>query len=64
MGVTLATLLQEPVTVRIVEPHRDPTGLADLLIRSLGLTGVLALVALLAGVVLAVVLFTIRSRSS
>jgi hypothetical protein len=60
----LTVLFQEPVTVRIVDPNRDPTGLADVLIRSLGLTGALALVALVAGVVMAAVLFVIRSRSS
>jgi hypothetical protein len=60
----LAGLLQAPITVRIVEPRTDPTGLADVLIRSLGLTGVLALIALVAGAVLAAVLFVIRSRST
>ncbi len=62
MGV--AALLQKPIIVRIVEPNSDPTGLADVLLRSLGLTGVLALVALVAGVVLAAVLFVVRSRST
>jgi hypothetical protein len=62
--MALAALLQQPIIVRIVEPNKDPTGLADVLIRSLGLTGVLALVALVAGVVLAAVLFAIRSRST
>ena len=62
MGV--ASLLQEPLTVRIVEPNHDPTGLADVLIRSLGLTGVLVLIAAAAGVLFAAVLFAIRSRST
>jgi hypothetical protein len=52
------------VTVRIIEPNTDPTGLGDVLLRSLGLTGVLALVAVVAGVVFAAVLFFVRSRSS
>jgi hypothetical protein len=60
----LAALFQEPVTVRIVESNKDPTGLADVLIRSLGLTGVLALIAVAAGVLFAAVLFAIRSRTS
>jgi hypothetical protein len=60
----LAGLFQPPVTVRIIEPNSDPTGLADVLLRSLGLTGVLALVALVAGIVFAAVLFWIRSRST
>ena len=62
MGLT--ALFQPPITVRIIEPDTDPTGLADVLLRSLGLTGVLALIAVLAGVVLAAVLFAIRSRST
>ena len=59
----LAALFQAPITVRIIEPNRDPTGLADVLIGSLGLTGVLALIAVVAGVLFAAVLFLIRSRS-
>ena len=59
----LAAFFQPPVTVRIIEPNTDPTGLGDVLLRSLGLTGVLALVALVAGIVFAAVLFWIRSRS-
>ena len=61
MGLT--ALFQPPITVRIIEPDKDPTGLADVLLRSLGLTGVLALIAVLAGVLLAAVMFAIRSRS-
>lgn len=72
MGLNALLLLQasplslqaSPITVRIIEPNNDPTGLADVLIRSLGLTAVLALVALVAGAVLAAVLFAIRSRSN
>jgi len=62
MGLT--GLFQPPITVRIIEPDKDPTGLADVLLRSLGLTGVLALSAVLAGVLLAAVMFAIRSRSN
>jgi len=62
MGLT--ALLQPPVTVRIVEPKTDPTGgLADVLLTSLGLTGVLVVLALLAGAVFAGILFYIRARS-
>jgi hypothetical protein len=56
--------LQPPVTVRIIPQDSDPTGLGDVLLRSLGLTGALALIAVLAGVVFAAVLFAIRSRST
>ena len=62
MGLT--ALLQPPVTVRLIEPKNDPTnGLADVLLTSLGLTGVLVLIALLAGAVFAGILFFVRSRS-
>ena len=63
LAVGLAALVQPPITVRIIEPHTDPTGLADVLIGSLGLTGVFVLIALVAGVLMAAVMFTIRSRS-
>jgi hypothetical protein len=62
MGI--ATFFQPPVTVRIIDPNTDPTGLGDVLLRSLGLTGVMALLAVIAGVVFAAVLFAIRSRSN
>ena len=60
----LASFFQPPVTVRIIPQDSDPTGLGDVLLRSLGLTGALALIAVLAGVVFAAVLFAIRSRST
>jgi cell division protein FtsW (lipid II flippase) len=49
------------ITVRIVDPHKDDA-LADVLMKSLGLTGVLVVVAIVAGLVMAGVLFYIRSR--
>jgi hypothetical protein len=62
MGLT--ALFQPPVTVRIVEPKSDPTGgLADVLLTSLGLTGVLVLIAIVAGAVFAGILFLVRSRT-
>ena len=52
-----------PIIVKLIEPpSRDPTGLADVLIAALGLTGVLALLSLLLGVVVAAVIFWMRSR--
>ncbi len=60
----LAAFFQPPVTVRIIEPNTDPTGLGDVLLRSLGLTGVLTVLAIVAGVAFAAILFFIRSRSS
>ena len=62
MGLT--AFLQPPVTVRLIEPPYDPTGgLADVLLSSLGLTGVLLLISVAAGAIFAGILFYIRSRS-
>ena len=57
----LITLAQ--ITVRIADPHKDDTGLGDVLLTSLGLTGVMVLVAVVAGVIMAAVLFYWRSRN-
>ena len=51
-----------PMIVKIIEPKKDPTGLADVLIGALGLTGVMVLLAVLAAAVFAGVLFWRRSR--
>ena len=52
-----------PIIVKLIEPpSKDPTGLADLLITALGLSGALTLLAVLCGVVLGAVMFWIRSR--
>jgi hypothetical protein len=53
---------QPPIIVKVVEPSGDPTGIADVLLGALGLTGVLVLVAVLAAVVFAGLLFWFRSR--
>jgi hypothetical protein len=54
----------DPIIVKIVEqPNADPTGLADVLIKSLGLIGALVLIAVLFGVVTAGLMFWFRSRS-
>ena len=53
-----------PVIVKIVETPSDPTGLADVLIGSLGLTGVIVLLALLLGLLFGAVLFWMRSRAA
>ena len=54
---------QDPIIVKIVEPS-ELSGLADVLLGAIGLTGVLALLAVAAGVVVAGVLFWWRSRSA
>jgi hypothetical protein len=50
------------IIVKIVETPTDPTGLRDVLIGALGLTGVLALLAVTLGVVVAGILFVVRRR--
>ena len=54
---------QDPIIVKIVEPS-ELSGLADVLLGAIGLTGVLALLAITAGVVVAGVLFWWRSRAT
>ncbi len=66
----LALLLQaqpsKPIIVKLIEPpaKSDMQGLADVLIGSVGLTGVIVLGALLLGLVFASVLFWVRSRQT
>lgn len=52
------------IIVRLIEPPGDPTGLADVLVGSLGLTGAIALAALIAGLALGGLLFWFRSRDA
>jgi hypothetical protein len=54
----------EPLIVRIIEPPRDPTGLADVLIGVLGLSTVLGAAAISIGIAIGVVIFWVRSRRS
>jgi hypothetical protein len=55
----------QPIIVKIVEPAKSElTGLSDVLIGSLGLTGVITLGALLMGLLLAGVMFWVRSRQT
>ena len=56
-------LQQNPIIVKLVEPPHDPTGLADVLLGSLGLTGAIVLAAVLMGALMAGVLFWMRSRN-
>jgi hypothetical protein len=51
-----------PIIVKIVEPDNDPIGLANVVIGALGLSGALAVAAILLGVLMAGVLFLVRSR--
>jgi hypothetical protein len=52
----------KPIIVRIVETPHDPTGLADVFINALGLSGAITLLAVLLGVAFAAVLFWYRRR--
>ncbi len=56
----------KPIIVKIIETpaKTELQGLADVLIGSLGLTGVIVLAALLLGLVFASVLFWVRSRGA
>ena len=55
---------QSPIIVKIIPPEQksELTGLADVLLGSLGLTGVIIVAAVLLGAVMAGVLFWVRSR--
>jgi hypothetical protein len=52
-----------PVVVKLYEPEHDPTGLADVLLGALKLTGVWVLIAVGLGALMAYLLFWYRSRS-
>jgi hypothetical protein len=53
-----------PIIVKITQPaaKSELSGLADILIGSLGLTGVIVLAAVLLGAAMACVMFWVRSR--
>jgi ABC-type phosphate transport system permease subunit len=55
----------KPIIVRIPQdpPKSELSGLADVLLGSLGLTGVIVVAAVLLGAVMAGVMFWVRSRS-
>jgi hypothetical protein len=54
----------KPIIVRIPQdpPKSELSGLADVLLGSLGLTGVIVIAAVLLGAVMAAVMFWVRSR--
>jgi hypothetical protein len=55
---------KDPIVVKIIEPPSDPTGLAEMFVGVVRLTGVWVLVALVCGAALAYWLFWYRSRES
>jgi ABC-type phosphate transport system permease subunit len=70
LGPQLLALAQgqpsKPIIVRIPQdpPKSELSGLADVLLGSLGLTGVIVIAAVLLGAVMAGVMFWVRSRES
>lgn len=50
----------DPFMIKIVQPPSDIEGLGEVLLGALGLTGVIVVAALLAGVLLAGIMFLIR----
>jgi hypothetical protein len=58
--VIAAVQTSEPIIVKLVEPHQ--TNVADVLIGALGVTGVLVMVAAVAGIVAGGLLYWIRAR--
>jgi len=56
----------KPIIVKIIPPEAksELSGLADVLLGSLGLTGIIVVAAVLAGALLAGVMFWVRSRQS
>lgn len=63
--MSMQNLPAEPIMVKIIEPPGgELTGLANVLLGSLGLTGVIVLLAVLLGCVLAGVMFWVRSRQA
>ena len=52
------------VTIKQTPPPSELSGLADVLLGSLGLTGVIVVAAVLMGALLAVAMFWIRSRQT
>ena len=51
-----------PIIVKIVEEPHDPTGLAEVLVGAIGLTGAIVLAAVTLGLIVGGVMFVLRSR--
>lgn len=54
---------EDPLIVQLYETPHDPTGLAEVLMRALGFTGILMVLALVTAIVVGGVLFWRRSRT-
>jgi hypothetical protein len=56
---------QEPIIVRIIEPPSDPiSGIRDVLIGALGVSGVITVAAIITGILVGGLMYWLRSRSS
>jgi hypothetical protein len=62
LEIALTAQASPPIIVKLVETPRDPTGLADVLIGALGLTGALLVMALVLGLLAGGILYFARSR--
>jgi hypothetical protein len=65
LAVLAQSLPDKPIIVSIPpdKPTSELSGLADVLIGSLGLTGVIVIAAVLMGAIMAAVMFWVRSRA-
>jgi ABC-type phosphate transport system permease subunit len=52
-----------PIIVKVISPPTDPTGIADVIVGSIGLTGAITLLAIVLGLVMAGILYWVRSRN-
>ncbi len=52
-----------PVIVKIITPPHDPTGISDVIIGAIGLTGFIVVLAIVLGLLMAGILFWFRSRN-
>ena len=68
MAIDLAALFQtppsSPIIVKIIEPPSDVSGLGEVLLGALGLTGVIVLAAVLFGVICAGLIYFVHSRQT
>ena len=56
--------LQSPIIVKLIEPPKDPTGIADVIVGALGFTVAATLIALVLGFALAAIMVWVRRRQA
>lgn len=54
---------QGPIIVKIIQPDRDPLGIAGVIVQAIGFTGAVSLLAIVLGLCMAGFLFWMRSRT-